>query len=214
MKRQYLWLTAIVLYATFFSWYTNLNGPMQEDEIKEFLLRAEAQGRSTQSLNNLENFMRSDTGNDFIMVNLIDLNESPRKLTATGPDAGPMELLNYYMEHMYPAQFKRASHPIFFGRAVADALDISGVEGASHWDQGALFRYRSRRDIIAIVINPAFNERHEYKMAALTKTIAFPVEAAFNPGDIRVVFGLLLFSLSALLDMLFFRRRLSLDNPG
>jgi len=158
--------------------------------------------------------MRSDTGDDFIMVNLIDLNESPRELTATGPDAGPMELLNYYMEHMYPAQFKRASHPIFFGRAVADALDISGVEGASHWDQGALFRYRSRRDIIAIVINPAFNERHEYKMAALTKTIAFPVEPVLNPGDIRIVFGLLLFSLSALLDMLFFRHRLSPDNPG
>jgi len=214
MKRQYLWLTAIVLYAAFFSWYTNLNGPMQEDEIKEALLRAEAQGRSTQSLNNLENFMRSDTGDDFIMVNLIDLNESPRELTATGPDAGPMELLNYYMEHMYPAQFKRASHPIFFGRAVADALDISGVEGASHWDQGALFRYRSRRDIIAIVINPAFNERHEYKIAALTKTIAFPVEPVLNPGDIRIVFGLLLFSLSALLDMLFFRHRLSPDNPG
>ena len=102
MKRQYLWLTAIVLYAAFFSWYTNLNGPMQEDEIKEALLRAEAQGRSTQSLNNLENFMRSDSGDDFIMVNLIDLNESPRELTATGPDAGPMELLNYYMEHMSP----------------------------------------------------------------------------------------------------------------
>jgi len=112
---------------------------------------------------------------------------------------------------MYPAQFKRASHPIFFGRAVADAMDISGVEGANHWDQGALFRYRSRRDIIAIATNPAFNERHDYKMAALTKTIAFPVEPVLNPGDARIVFGLLLFSIFSLLDMLLFRRRLSAE---
>ncbi len=29
----------------------------------------------------------------------------------------------------------------------ADALDLSGIENAESWDQAALFRYRSRRDI-------------------------------------------------------------------
>lgn len=151
--------------------------------------------------------MRTDTGDDFVMVNLLDMNESPPDLPATGPGADPMQLINHYMEHMYPAQFKRASHPIFFGNAVADAMDISGVEGASHWDQGALFRYRSRRDLIAIATNPAFDDRHDYKMAALTKTIAFPVEPRLNIGDVRIVLGLLLFSIFSLLDMLFARRR-------
>ena len=133
---------------------------MKDDEISEVLERAEKIGRSPKSLATLEQFMRSDTGNDFIMVNLLDMNESPPELPATGPGADAMDLINHYMEHMYPAQFKRASHPVFFGKAVADAMDISGVDGASHWDQGALFRYRSRRDIIAIATNPAFNERH------------------------------------------------------
>lgn len=181
---------------------------MLNDEINEVLQRAEKNGRSPQSLKTLEQFMRSDTGNDFIMINLLDMNESPRELPATGPGAGPMQLLNHYMEHMYPAQFERASHPIFFGRSVADAMDISGVEGASHWDQGALFRYRSRRDLIAIATNPAFDERHDYKMAALTKTIAFPVEPALHPGDARFIFGLLLFSIASLMDMFFYRRGL------
>jgi hypothetical protein len=108
---------------------------------------------------------------------------------------------------MYPEQFKRACHPIFFGRAVADAMDISGIDGASHWDQGALFRYRSRRDVVAIATNPAFDERHDYKMAALTKTIAFPVEPVFYPGDFRILFGLLLFAIIATLDILVYRRR-------
>ena len=211
MNRFYFWFTAALLYVFFVVWYTNFDGPMQEDEIAEVLKQARASGRSVQSLKTLEDFMRTDTGNDFIMVNLLDMNESPPDLPATGPGADPMQLINHYMEHMYPAQFKRASHPIFFGRAVADAMDISGVEGANHWDQGALFRYRSRRDIIAIATNPAFNERHDYKMAALTKTIAFPVEPVLNPGDARIVFGLLLFSIFSLLDMLLFRRRLSAE---
>jgi hypothetical protein len=211
MNRFYFWFTAALLYVFFVVWYTNFDGPMQEDEIAEVLKQARASGRSVQSLKTLEDFMRTDTGNDFIMVNLLDMNESPPDLPATGPGADPMQLINHYMEHMYPAQFKRASHPIFFGRAVADVMDISGVEGANHWDQGALFRYRSRRDIIAIATNPAFNERHDYKMAALTKTIAFPVEPVLNPGDARIVFGLLLFSIFSLLDMFLFRRRLSAE---
>jgi len=207
MKRLYFWLIAGVLYVAFFSWYTSFEGPMRDDEINEVLQRVEQNGRSEQSLEILEHFMRSDTGNDFIMVNLLDMNESPPELPATGAGAGAMELINHYMEHMYPAQFKRASHPVFFGRAVADAMDISGIEGANHWDQGALFRYRSRRDIIAIASNPAFDERHDYKMAALTKTIAFPVEPVLHPGDARIIVGLLVFSIFSLLDLLIYRRK-------
>ncbi len=206
MKRHHLWLIAVLLYAAFFSWYTNFDGPMREDEIEEVLKQAEQNGRSEQALRTLEDFMRTDTGNDFIMVNLLDMNESPPELPATGPGADAMQLIGHYMEHMYPAQLKRASHPIFFGGAVADAMDISGIDGANHWDQGALFRYRSRRDIIAIGTNPAFDERHDYKMAALTKTIAFPVEPVLHSGDARIVLGLLLFSIFSLLDLLMYRR--------
>ncbi len=204
--RLIFWLSAALLYTLFFIWYTNTDGPMEEDEIDVVLSRAEQSGRSADDLKTLEHFMRTDTGNDFVMVNLLDMNESPPELPATGPGAGPMELINHYMEHMYPAQFKRACHPIFFGRAVADAMDLSGIEGAQHWDQAALFRYRSRRDVIAIATNPAFSERHEYKMAALTKTIAFPVEPMLNLGDIRILIGLLLFSIFALIDMFTFGR--------
>ena len=207
MKRPYLWLIAALLYAVFFSWYTSFDGPMQDEEIAEVLERATANGRSTESLATLEQFMRTDSGGDFIMMNLLDMNEAPPELPATGPGADASALIDHYMEHMYPAQFKRASHPLFFGRSVANAMDLSGIEGAEEWDQGALFRYRSRRDIIAIATDPAFNERHDYKMAALTKTIAIPLEPVLHPGDMRVLIGLLLFSIFSLLDMVIFRSR-------
>jgi len=206
MKRSYIWITGFVLYGLFFSWYTSFEEPMTEKEISVVLERAKSLGRSEQNLATLENFMRTDTGNDFIMVNLLDMNESPPELPATGPGASASDLIAHYMEHMYPAQFKRACHPVFFGQSVSNALDLSGIEGAAHWDQGALFRYRSRRDVIEIATNPAFNERHDYKMAALTKTIAVPVEPILHPGDARVLMALLLFSISSLIDMLIFRR--------
>jgi hypothetical protein len=95
---------------------------------------------------------------------------------------------------------------VFFGRAVFDAMDVSGIEGAEHWEQGALFRYRSRRDIVEIATNPAFSERHDYKMGALEKTIAFPVEAVLYYSDLRVMLALLLFSLVSFIDLLIYRR--------
>ena len=207
MNRLYLWVLGVGLYTLFFIWYTNFDGPLREGEIEVVLEDLKQNGSSQEEIKNLEHFMRTDTGNDFIMVNLLDMNESPPTLPATGPGAGPMDLINHYMEHMYLAQFERASHPVFFGRAVADAMDLSGITGAEHWDQAALFRYRSRRDVIAIATDPVFDERHEYKMSALTKTIAFPVEPVLNPGDFRVLVALLLFSIFALIDLLTFSRR-------
>jgi hypothetical protein len=37
----------------------------------------------------------------------------------------------HYMEYMWPALFSRASHPVFAGQAVAQTMDLVGLEGAS-----------------------------------------------------------------------------------
>jgi hypothetical protein len=110
------------------------------------------------------------------------------------------------MEHMYPAQFSRACHPVFFGRAVFYALDLTGIQGAEVWDQGALFRYRSRRDRMEISTNPKFSERHDYKIGALQKTIAFPVETSLYYSDLRFMLALILFALVSFIDLLLYRR--------
>lgn len=74
------------------------------------------------------------------------------------------------------------------------------------WTQGALLRYRSRRDVLTISMDPRFSERHEYKMAALNKTIAYPVEAILYPNDLRILLALILFSLVSLVDLVVYRR--------
>jgi hypothetical protein len=63
-------------------------------------------------------------------------------------------------------------------------------------------RYRSRRDIMEIITDPRFAERHEYKVGGLLKTIAVPTEPTLNPGDPRLLLGLV-----GVILMLLFRRR-------
>ena len=87
------------------------------------------------------------------------------------------------------------------GSAVYPAMDVVGIEGAETWDQAALFRYRSRRDLLEIVTNPAFSGEHHFKTAALDKTIAYPIETQLYLSDPRLLLGLILLALTALVDL-------------
>ena len=61
-------------------------------------------------------------------------------------------------------------------------------------------RYRSRRDMLEITINPAFSGSHEFKVAAMKKTIAFPLDPWFQLGDPRFVLALILGLIASVLS--------------
>jgi len=194
MTNKHILIIATVVYALFFLWYTNLSGPMSDQEIDEAIIGLRANGMAENNIEHWERFMRSDTGDQFIMLNNIDMNPSPPKMPDTPEGATAQELMDVYMEHMYSEQFKRACHPVFFGEVVHETLDITGIENARSWTHGALFRYRSRGDLIQIALNPNSKDRHEYKIAALTKTIAYPIEPTIYPSDARFILFLILLS--------------------
>ena len=118
----------------------------------------------------------------------------------TGADAD--SLMGLYMGHMIPELLKRACHPVIMGPAVYSAIDISGIEGASQWTDAALFRYRSRRALMEIISNPDILGPHDFKLAALDKTIAYPIETDLYLGDPRLILGLILLAVTALIDSL------------
>ena len=194
MTNKHILIIATVVYALFFLWYTNLSGPMSDQEIDEAIIGLRNNGMAENNIEHWERFMRSDTGDQFIMLNNIDMNPSPPKMPDTPEGATAQELMDVYMEHMYSEQFKRACHPVFFGEVVHETLDITGIENARSWTHGALFRYRSRGDLIQIALNPNSKDRHEYKIAALTKTIAYPIEPTIYPSDARFILFLILLS--------------------
>ena len=61
-------------------------------------------------------------------------------------------------------------------------------------------RYRSRRTLIDIIGNAEFYERHDFKLAGLEKTIAYPIEPRIYLGDLRLLLGLFMLAITALLD--------------
>ena len=61
-------------------------------------------------------------------------------------------------------------------------------------------RYRSRRDLLEIAMNPEFAGSHEFKIAAMQKTIAFPIDPWVQAGDPRLLLALILGLIAALIS--------------
>jgi len=93
------------------------------------------------------------------------------------------------------------------GPAVYSVIDIVGIEGGEEWSTAAVFRYRSRRSLMEIISNPEILGPHDFKLAALEKTIAYPMETDLYLGDARLLLGLILLAVTAMLDAFILSRR-------
>ena len=116
------------------------------------------------------------------------------------------QLLSRYMEHLWPNLLKRASHPVFGGSTIFQSMDLVGIEGAETWDQVALMRYKSRRAFLEIVTHPDMIDRHEFKVAAMKKTIAYPAEPIAFYSDLRIFLGMLILIIGLSIQLFFSKR--------
>ncbi len=186
------WAVLGLIYLAFFSWYTSFGGPLTEAEVEQYLgLMLEARPDASPEVEaRLRKFLETDTGDDFVMWNNLEMHETPLQVEGVEPGETSSEVLAKYMEYMTPALFARACHPVILGTAASPALEMFGVKGVRTWTTGAGMRYRSRRDMLEIATNPAFRGSHQFKIAALSKTFAFPIDPWFQLGDPRLLLGL------------------------
>ena len=196
------WLILGSVYIVFFFWYTDIEGALSQEEIQGFLNKHEQNIIDNRLSPNLEElqlrmdflrrFMEEDSGRQFIMVNNIEMDPDPGDVPGANSGESADELLSRYMEHMWPNLLKRASHPIFGGNAIWQSMDLVGIKGAETWDQMALMRYKSRRAFMEIITHPNMMDRHDFKVAAMQKTIAYPVEPFAYFSDLRIILGMLM----------------------
>ncbi len=205
--RKLLWFVPACLYLLFTLWYTNLSGPLTQAEMDAFADQMASSGFEPSAIQRMRQFMEEDTGRQFLMVNVMDMAPTPRRVAGVPADESSEQMMGRYMEHMFPELLKRASHPIFLGRVVFDSMDILGIQGAENWTSAVLMRYRSRRDLMDIASNPIFAGKHEFKLAALDKTIAFPVENQLYLSDPRLLLLLILFAIVSATDIVVYGRR-------
>lgn len=202
MKRssRWIWGTLFGLYGLFFFWYTSFGGPLTAEEIAGYVGRMEARGAAPEEVARLREFLEADTGDDFVMMNVIQLHDTPADVPGLEPGESSADVLDRYMAYMWPALLSRACHPVILGQAAAPALDVWGIDGDGRWTQAAFMRYRSRRDLLEIAGNPDFQGPHDFKVAAMARTIAFPADPWYHAGDPRLLLALVLAVLGLLLD--------------
>ena len=191
-----LWSILAALYLGFRLWYDGGGGPLTPEEVARYVAVFEERGVEPARIEKMREFLASDTGSDFVMANFIEFQDDPKA----------QQDMDRYMAHMYPAMFRRASHPVLAGPVMARALDLWGIENGERWSMVGLVRYRSRRDVMEISTNPAFADAHPFKTAAMAKTIAIPVEPFLQLGSPRWLAAGALLTLGALLQLALGRR--------
>jgi len=195
-----IWAAALVLYGAFWLWYVGIPRPLTTAEIDAHLaVVAKSELQVTpERLATLRAFLESDDGAEFFMLNLVRL--QPGRVLGPGSDEprSAREVMDGYSSHFMPALFRRGGHPAYFGRAAAGYLEQWSVEPDPGWTIAAAIRYRSRRDMIELVTDPRFADAHEFKLAALANTLAFPTAPGFVVVGPKIWVGLALALLAAL----------------
>jgi hypothetical protein len=186
------WLALALLWGFFAGWYTSFRGPLQPDEIEHYMSVLSQHARSPEGLERWRHFMETDTGDDFAMANFIALRETPEQVEGVAPGESSAEVLGRYTRPFLGAAARSAAHPVLFGWAAAGALDLRGIDRAESWTNAGVIRYRSRRDVMEQAVRAAGQDIHRFKIAAMEKTIAFPIDPWYSAGDPRFLLALIL----------------------
>ncbi len=98
-----VWISILVIYSSFFIWYTDLGGKLNNDEIQSFLGQLEENAlKDSRPLDEsmqagLKVFMEQDSGKQFIMVNNLDMSENPTFSDGSLSEQSADDLMNQYM---------------------------------------------------------------------------------------------------------------------
>ena len=168
-------------YGCFLLWHFNWRGPMQADEIANMLEILKSNDINKHSdLTVLHEFMLSDTGKDFCMANFVELAASDVKDPVTGELLAPRKAVEKYTKGILPIMLKHGCYPVYQALKVGGHIDSWGSDDKFEFPAIAMMRWRSRRDFMNIVTDPAFSAAISFKYQSITRTISVPTEFKFS----------------------------------
>ena len=137
---------------------------------------AKQEGSSHTDAATLRAFLEQDDGKEFIMLNQVQIYENDIAHPISGEMIPGRKLLNNYFGPFAGALFLRGGHPVFQARTVGGFIDSWNADDNLSFSGTAMMRYRSRRDIAELVMDPMFADGHIYKLAAIERTISYPTQ--------------------------------------
>ena len=189
-------VSTLVIYSLFWCWYVGFGRKVSPELIEQVMLHCTKAGgvwSSATHQRNVRKLLENDDGKEFVMVNLLAI-KSPKRES--------LKLLKQYTDIFLRSLLKRGGHPIAQARALSGKIEFLNVPAEEEWHSAFLVRYRSRRDFALIALETADSEHHDFKLASLDRTIAFPAAPWFAMGGPKVVVALILALAAALLQLL------------
>ena len=143
------------------------------------------------------------------MLNFVQLHDGDVVHPVSDERVNPSELLGEYFVPFSLALLKRGGHPVFQARTLGGNIDSWNAENNLGFGVAAMMRYKSRRDLVELVVDPAFADGHIYKLAAIERTISYPtqimVSTSLRPPVVVLLVFVLLGSLAQNLQGVFRR---------
>jgi hypothetical protein len=204
-------LVLAVLYGVFLAWYGGSSTPLTPEETERYLatVKAKAGGGEGQvhgierMLEELRRLCANDDGREFLMLNLIDFRDQALYPAGSPFTGSALDADARYNRAIVPVLLKHGGHPVLLATPSGPFIEEVGDH---HWDRVAVVRYRSRRDLLEIVVELAGAGVAAHKWAAIERTQVFPMAPAFTLGSPRGQVAVLLLALGGLLHLLLRRR--------
>ncbi len=172
-----IWGAALLAYFILRRSYDNCSGPLKPGEIDAFLTQMAGRFEGTgNSPHVMRAFLEADDGREFVMLNLVKAQMDQVEDPKTGQMVQGFDLLKRYSKRFMPVLFRNGGHPGMVGRKVGGYIDAWNTEADPDWTIFGLMRYRSRRDMIKLVMDPAFMAGHPDKLLGTLATFSFPTQ--------------------------------------
>jgi len=201
------WSITIIIFLLFLIWHGAFESPLSKNEVNHFL-KTYVEMYPNADAAKVKKFLQEDDGKPVVMVNVIKLHDKP--ITVKGKNFGnsSQKAISKYMSFVAPYLIKRGSYPMFTGIAVMQSMEHWGIKNAEEWSSGALVRYRSRRVMMQMITDPAFDKFHDAKIAAIEKTISYPTVVGMSAGNVTLIVFLILLTLSLCIQLVINSRKL------
>jgi hypothetical protein len=202
MSTFVLAITLALLYTAFLFWYGGRGRPLSVAEVEALLAEIRQQAgqqagaEEPPMLQEFRALAHADDGQEYIMVNLLKFRKKAEYPAGSPYGEDALAANDRYNRAIIPLLLKHGGLPVFASRVQGRFLHPAG---ADDWDQVAMVRYRSRRDMLRMAVEIAGNGIDRHKWAALEKTQVFPVKPFFSLALIRATVALALCAAGLLL---------------
>ena len=194
------WVAVAVVYALFLLWHEPwLKAPLTAADLDTALRGMESnQQVSKGEKDAIRSFFANDDGKPFYNLNLMLFSDravyadgAVHHGVVTGADAN-----DAYAKVVLPHLLRRGSYPMFTASKITGLLN-ENEPGADFFQEVAIVRYRSRRDMLDMILDPNFKAGSPHKFAALAKNVALPTRGGLVL-DLGILVPLGLFSIALL----------------